>query len=207
MRRKRKLPMLIFLGCCGCFLFLFFWIEQSLEETIVSFALAEANWRATEAIHQAVIEEIGASSLAYQELIYLEKNQEGQVVFMQPDVIKLNKLAAEITLSVQNRLQALSNQYIFIPWGQILGSKLLAAYGPKIELTLLPVGTVGVRLEDKFEAAGINQVRHQIYLNVASRVKIVIPLIAREVPVETKLLLAEAVITGPVPQFYLNYTP
>lgn len=203
MRKRRLWAFFLLLFFGGGALFLFF-LEKALEKTIVSFALTETRARANLALQEAVREELARLGADYQQLFYLEKDAEGQVTFLQPNVVRLSQLAAEITLAAQEKLCALSEESISIPWGQILGSKILAAYGPRLGLTLVPAGAVAVRFEDQFEAAGINQTRHQLYLSLSARVKVMIPLLAAEIPVETRVLLAEAVIVGRVPWLYFE---
>ena len=86
----------------------------------------------------------------------------------------------------------------------MLGSKLLAHYGPEINLILLPVGTVEVTPRDSFQEAGINQTRHKIYLDLASKIKVVIPFISSTVDIELQVPVADAIIVGEVPETYLN---
>jgi hypothetical protein len=91
-RRRRKIQplfllLLIFIiVCCG-----FFLIELILRNTLISLAESQAKWRATEAIHTAIIEEIGAEA-AYQDLVHLEKDSNNRIIFMQANVIKINRL-------------------------------------------------------------------------------------------------------------------
>lgn len=201
-RRKRWWP--LFPVSFGLFILLVFaLVEYSLRDTIVAFAKAEAQWTATTAINQAVLN--SADNLAYQDIIHLEKDAEQKIVFMQADLLKVNRLAASATLEIQGKLVDLNDRYVYIPLGQVLGSKLLASYGPRIRLAFMPTGTVRVNFKDAFEEAGINQTRHRIYLEVESVIKVMVPLISTEVPVTSQIPVAEAVIVGPVPQTYLNF--
>ncbi|GAW93519.1 sporulation protein YunB [Calderihabitans maritimus] len=205
MRRRRKklfilrLPWLLFFLA----LVIVFILELSLKPTIVAFAEAQANWTATEAIHNAVLEKV-VTQTNYRDLIYLEKNANQQVVFMEPNLVKVARIQSEAVLAVQKALEKLANEKFSIPLGQVLGSKLLANYGPGIKLELVPVGTVQAVPIDEFEEAGINQTRHRIYLEIKSKVKVVIPFISSEVDVFSKVPIADAIIVGPVPKTYLQ---
>jgi sporulation protein YunB len=201
-RRKRLWPLLP-LSICLFFLLAFALIEHGLRDTIISIARAEAQWTATTAINEAVLASV--NNVAYQDIIHLERDADQKIVFMQPDLIKVNRLAAEATLEMQNKLVDLKDRNIYIPLGQILGSKLLASYGPRVRLALIPIGTVQVKIKDGFEEAGINQTRHRIYLEVESMVKVMVPFISSEVPVVAQIPVAEAVIVGPVPQAYFKF--
>ncbi|MGQ9512790.1 sporulation protein YunB [Thermodesulfitimonas sp.] len=88
--------------------------------------------------------------------------------------------------------------------GQVLGSQILANYGPRIKVRIVPVGAVKVEMLEKFEAAGINQTRHRFFLHLDTSVRIVIPLQKKDVRVNTEIPLVENVIVGTVPSTYVS---
>ena len=55
-----------------------------------------------------------------------------------------------------------------------------------------------------FEDAGINQTRHRIYLEVNTKVKVVIPLTTDTKEVKAEIPICETVIIGDVPNSYIN---
>lgn len=178
-------------------------IESNLKPTILVVAKAEAEQVAVRAIQDAVNDKV-AKSVEYKDLISIRTDNRGRVVLMQANTIKINSLAAETILDIQKSLSKLEGKVIPIPVGQALKSQLLAAYGPKIKVTLVPIGTVKVKVADDFQQAGINQTRHRLYLNVYSKVKIVIPLVTENIEVAAQVPIAETIIVGEVPQTYLN---
>lgn len=182
---------------------LFIIVERNLRETILAVANARAVQAATETINQAVAAKV-VDSIDYRELIYTVQDSSGRLVLMQANTLKLNKIASDTTLEVQKKLRELSNERFNIPLGQAFGSKLLASYGPLIKITIVPIGTVQVKVLDDFEEAGINQTKHRLLLNVKTRVRIVVPLASSEAVVETQVPVTETVIVGEVPQTYVK---
>lgn len=178
-------------------------IESNLKPTILAIAKAEAEQVAVRAIQDAINEKV-AKSVEYKDLIFIRTDNRGRVVLMQANTIKINSLAAETILDIQKSLSKLEGKVIPIPVGQVLKSQLLAAFGPKIKVTLVPIGTVKVKVADDFQQAGINQTRHRLYLNVFSQVKIIIPLVTDNIEVAAQVPIAETIIVGEVPQTYLN---
>ena len=125
---------------------------------------------------------------------------------MQANTVKINKIASDTTLAVQKKLQELGNERFNIPFGQALGSKLLASYGPLIRVVIVPIGTVRISVADDFEEAGINQTKHRLLLDVKTKVKVVVPLASSEAVVETQVPITETVIVGEVPQTYVKFS-
>ncbi|MBE3572153.1 MAG: sporulation protein YunB [Moorella humiferrea] len=177
-------------------------LEWRLHLAMERIADAQARWTATDAIQGAVLDKI-TGQVNYNNLIKPESGN-GQIVFMQADALSISRLQAEAQLAIQERLTQLKSKTYYLPLGQILGMKLLAAYGPPVPLRFIPMGTVNVDIGDTFEAAGINQTRHRIYLHVESEVQVIAPLFKKDVFVTATIPVAEAIIVGPVPQTYIS---
>lgn len=207
MRRRRpgRIPWGVWalVGVIGFFLFSLLILEWRLKPALARLAVIQAQWVATEAIQKAVLEKV-TEGIKYQDLIQPAADGTRQVVFMQADVARLSRLQAEAQLAIQERLSDLKGKTYTLPLGQILGLRVLAPYGPRIPLSFIPAGTVNITVGDTFEAAGINQTRHRIYLQVESQVQVLAPLLAEKVKVESQIPVAEAIIVGPVPQAYLS---
>ncbi|WP_156896669.1 sporulation protein YunB [Desulfovirgula thermocuniculi] len=186
---------------------LFYWADRILRPTILKIAEAQAVHMATEAINQAVRQEIKESNLQYDDLVRLHKDSQGHIVLMQADTVKINGFMAEVTLDVQRALQELAQKTFRIPLGQVTGSQLLANYGPRISVTVIPVGTVRVGVDDRFEQAGINQTRHRIYLDLSAEVRIVVPPQSTVALVTEKVPLVESIIVGQVPGTFVQFPP
>lgn len=204
-RKKEKaikflaLPMIILLFV----LFSFSVIEHNLKPTIMSIAESRANLIATGAINNAIYDKV-LTNVDYRDLIIIHKDENQRISMMQANSIQISKLIAETNLEIKNELDGLEGEIFKIPIGQTTGSKLLASYGPKVNVKILPVGEVKVNLIQNFQEAGINQTRHLLYLNVETTVKIVVPLVSKPVTIKTDVPIAETIIIGPVPNSLLR---
>lgn len=194
--RGRGIALLVGLIAVGG-LVAFLSLELSLRGTFAELAKAQASWAVNEAIHQAVLEQV-AADVSYSDLVRVEKNDQG-VMLLQANTARVAQVTSEATLKIQKALSEIKEKKLGIPLGQILGSDLLAAYGPKITFTVIPIGTVKTGLADSFTSAGINQTRHRIFLQVDAWAEILVPLLKTEVEIQTTVPLADAVIVGPVP--------
>lgn len=182
---------------------LFVYVEHNIRPTILSIASVQADKLATEAINNAINEKV-VHSFLYQDLIIIEKNRDGRIVMAQTNNMEVNRLMAETTLRVQRALTDLAGVKIHIPLGQAFNSYILANVGPRIPITLTPVGLVNTNLEDRFEDAGINQVRHKIYLTIDAEMQIVIPFISSITEVSTTVPIVDAIYPGEVPDTVIN---
>ena len=69
----------------------------------------------------------------------------------------------------------------------------------------MPIGSVSTDFETEFEACGINQTRHKVYLQGSANIRIVIPTGAKTTNVTANMLVAESIIVGGVPEGFVGY--
>ncbi|RQD77260.1 MAG: sporulation protein YunB [Candidatus Syntrophonatronum acetioxidans] len=178
-------------------------MEQNLRPTIISAALYYTDMLATEAINEAVREEV-AESMSYENLVQIEKDRQGRIVMARVNTREVNRIMSVTTLKVQETLRSMEGEVIKLPLGQALGSYILANLGPKIPIVMVPLGRVNTSIDDVFEEAGINQTRHKLYFNINAQVQILIPFIASRTEVVTQVPLAEFIYQGEVPDTVIN---
>ena len=203
--RKKKTKKFIWI-CIGSILILFylFWVmETHLKPSILAIAEARAIGIATQSINK-VIEDKVKNKVESKDVPDVKLDNQGKIVFIQPNTMEFNRLSAEITIDVQKTLQDLSRENIEIPLGQITGSQILASIGPNINVAVIPVGVVKIKTINNFEQAGINQTKHMISLAAETEVKIVVPMISKSSVVNTQVPIAEYVIVGDVPNTYVH---
>lgn len=178
-------------------------LEQRLMPTIISVAEIKANMLAIEAVNKAIMETV-AKNIIYQDLISIKQDEQGRIIMAQVNTMEINRLMAETTMAAQTALMEISETGMAIPLGELINNNLLATYGPRIPFRLIPAGRVNTVLHDSFEEAGINQVRHRIYMDVFSEVRIIIPFVGVEMVVHTTVPLADTIYPGEVPETVIN---
>ena len=179
-------------------------MEIHLKPTLLAIAETKATLIATQSINNVINENVNLS-IDPKKLMDITLDSRGRVVLIQSNTMEFNRIAADTTIKVQNILKDLGEEKINIPIGQILGSQLLASVGPNITITIIPVGTVQIKVFDKFEQAGINQTRHMVYLIATTQIRIVVPLVSKSVSVNTQVPIAEYVVVGEVPSTYVQF--
>ncbi len=182
-------------------LFLFF--KNNLEAVILDMANARAGAMAVSYINGAVQEQM-VSGVTYEELMNVRVDNQGRVTLIQANTVRMNQLAVETAQRAQNNLESISAQYVRVPLGSALKIPFLAAVGPSVTVRVVPVGAVSAAFYTEFESAGINQTRHKIYLKLTAVVRLVIPTGAKNVQVESHVLIAESIVVGLVPDTYVD---
>ncbi len=172
-------------------------VEEALRPSLEAAMRQLITAAATEAMDRAILGEI--EPVAYTDLYTIRTGNDGRVTFLQPNTAAINRLAARVTEAVAVELRRLQQQHLRLPIGQVLQSRLLAARGPALAVTVQSVGSVRATVESKFEQGGINQTRHVVSLAVTAELEAVAPLLRERVNVAKSVPLAEGIVVGPVP--------
>lgn len=169
-------------------------VEKNIKPTMLAMSEINARLIATEAINEAVKTKI--SSNAFDDLVGFKTDNNGRIALIQANTVLMNKLAAETTLEIQDKIKDIGTTNLKIPLSSIFGSQMFANVGPQINVSIRPAGTVNVDFYTDFEEAGINQTRLKIYLLVRTNVQIVVPLASNTVDVTTHIPVSETIIVS-----------
>lgn len=204
LERKAKKRILVALICFLLLFLLASWLlESKLGPVVLEMAKVRSTSIATRAINNAVSERVG-KSIIYEKIIQTETDNTGKIVFIQVNTGEVNRIAAEAALSVQDTLKELSNQEVYIPFGQIIGGRILAGRGPKIPIKIHPIGTVESSISEEFIEKGINQTSYKLYVSIIATVSVVVPLISTQSVVRSDIPIANVIIPGTVPEVYFS---
>lgn len=175
---------------------------KSMTPTILDIAESRLTSETIRMINEAV--SVSLSDCKYQDLITVEKNENGEVALISANSSTANILARKTANLTQSKINELSSFDVNIPLGTLSGVPLLSEKGPKVNIEVTPIGTVTCSFVSTFETAGINQTLHRIYINVDATIDIIIPSSRKTVQSSTPILLCESVIVGSVPQTFLQ---
>ncbi|QUH20464.1 sporulation protein YunB [Alkaliphilus sp. B6464] len=181
----------------------FLYIDREITPTVQAIGELKAQEITTRAINESV-SLVLKQDIQYQDLISVKEDDEGNITMMQANTFLMNKVASDVALTIQDHLKQIKTTSDRIPLGNALGSQLLAQYGPKMKLTVTPLGMVDVNFGTEFEQSGINQTRHRIYLIINTSVRVIVPFSSNTIHVTTYFPVAETVIVGKVPMNYIN---
>lgn len=203
-RRRRRRTILVLLGvlllAIGVGIHL---VDRVMRPVLVTIARNQVQGRGIILLSEVVLEE-AVEPFHYSDLIHVETTTDGYVSYMMPNTMRISRLVARVNQQTQERINELRDEDFGIPIGQLSGLSILANVGPRLPVDVLPVGTAQVTIEEDFEGAGVNHVRHTIYMVATCSLTIAVPLIQERVEVTVRLPVAEAIIVGPVPEMYLN---
>ena len=136
-------------------------------------------------------------------LLNVERDSEGNIQYLEPNAEVINKLLLEFSTNVRENYDLGDTEEIKVNWGVITGSKLLSQLPFAVTVKVQPVSLTKFQYETGFETEGINQTRYYIYCTITSQIHILAPFTDKTAQINRRLLLAEAVIVGKVPDSYV----
>ena len=176
-----------------------FMVTPLMEET----CNASVKVSATKCINYAIAEAMN-QNLAYDDFINIITDSSGKISMIQANSVKINTLSKFINKVTLAQLSTFSESVLQIPLGAFTGISVLAGLGPKISIDIFPYGDVHCKFLSEFASAGINQTIHKIYLNVDTKIRVVLPLKTITVQNSGQVVLCESLIVGQIPEVYLQ---
>lgn len=177
-----------------------------MKPIVTSLATASVSNKVNRIVASAVNEAVARGEIDYGTLVSFEKDGEGHVAALQSNMAEANRLQTAISDDILQRLSEVSTAELSIPLGTLSGATLLAGRGPCIRVKMQSVGSTTASFRNVFTAAGINQTKHQILLDVDVYVSILLPTFATSTKVSNEIAVAETVIVGSVPESYTYFS-
>ena len=206
LHRRKKSRYIFFAAVCLFFIYSVFMLEMRIRPIINEVALSRARGAATRVISDVVNETMAQMNVSYEDLVSFQKNGSGNITAVTSNVVEINKLKATLTGEIEKRISDEKSMTAKVPIGNLLGQSAFSGLGPKIKIRMIPVGFAGIDIKNEFSAAGINQTRHEIYLEVSCTVSVLLPITSKSTTVTTQVPIAETIIVGIVPDNYTHVT-
>ncbi len=193
------------------FLLMFFTIgalaglaSRFLKEVAGQMALSDAIDLVTATINSEINKRMSESQYDYDYFVTLQKDNEGNITAISANMSRINTLSSEI---LQEVIAATNSGMLDlnIPLGNLMGTNLMLGRGPKVPVRILMLTSSFADFRNDLSAAGINQIKHQIILEVRVEIDVLLPWDVMSTEVLSEVLIAETVLVGKVPDAYLNF--
>lgn len=119
-RRRLRLTALVAAVCLLAVL-----INARIAPLLRVYAANAARSAMTEAINTAVTKVIDGSEIRYADLIQVQTDSSDNIIAIESDILKINRLKAEVTNAVLEELKSARYHQVSVPLGDLLGGNLL----------------------------------------------------------------------------------
>ena len=160
--------------------------------------------QASDAINQAIGEQIEDGEIAYDRMITVHKDQAGNITAIRTNMEEINRLKSTVLQRVDGKLEQMSWERLEVPLGSVLLPELFSGKGPDIPVRVLAVRTSDAVFRNEFSEAGINQTLHTVTIDIHVVVTVLTWTGTIDVAVDSAVVAAQTVIVGTVPTTYFG---
>lgn len=201
-------------------------LGKVIEEKISLYVYDEVN-RVSKVLIREILDENFFKEFDLDSLFVIERNVDGEIELIDFNTGKLNDILGKINDEVVhnfkefdkgNVLSIYDNSSIFkkyvtdsgsgivldVPLGIAFSNPIIVSIGPKVPIKLIFSGQVESDIDVSIKQYGINNVLLQINVKVVVYEKIIFPFSNHYVNVELDLPLVIELISGKIPENYLN---
>lgn len=195
--------------CLGSVLFVllcsFLYFQYVVSPLVVSVSYAQVDSIATTMVSDAIYDVLQEQDYEYYDFMEISKLDDGSISFISANTITLNNFARLLSTKAQIYLDRVGSYPVAIPLGSFTGVTALSGIGPKVNVSIVPVGSIITSFRSNFVDAGINQTIHSLYIDVNVTLSVILPLTTKNMAFVTQVLICEHFINGKVPEVYLNF--
>lgn len=154
--------------------------------------------------NDALTELLARDSIAYDRIIYFEKDLNGRITAMKTNILEVNRMKTEILEIINQEILAWDTAKLGIPIGSLIFPELFAGKGFCIPVHVLSIRNSDASFESRFQQAGINQTLHRLMMEVNVDASILVLGQTESFSITSDVVAAETVIVGEVPGTFLN---
>ena len=187
---------LLLLGGCG-FLFRDFYgesIDAAARAVAVNVVAVKINQTLNDGIYNEALDG---------DLLDIERDSEGNIQYVEANSRLINKLVLAFSRGMEENYSLGDTEVVPVNLGVLTGNKMLSQLPWTVNIKVMPLSLTKFQCETEFETQAINQTRYKVFCSVTSTVQIVSPVCRETAEINRKVLLAEAILVGRVPDSYV----
>lgn len=173
-------------------------------DVVLELANTQVRNATSDLINDAIDHQIQRGTIAYDRMVYFEKDLEGKITALKTNMGLVNRLKTETLNIINDEILAMDSDLIGLPVGSLILPELLAGKGPLIPIRVLSIRNSEADFVSRFSEAGINQTIHQLNMVVSVDVAVLVLGKTESFTVDSQVVVAETVIVGRVPDTFLQ---
>ncbi len=201
--KARRFVLIPVMTAAVLFSAMFIYLQMVIDPNLEDISRMRAEVLVTRTINRA-LSELFQEQTVEEDLFLLKKDENGKTELVQANSIAINILLTQLALNLQDAFRTMDEEPLQVPLGALMGSKMLSQTGPCADVVIKPVSVLSTDFRTEFDSKAINQTKYKIYIVLKCRVKVMAPFSSRTFDTSSKILLAETVILGDVPDSFVQ---
>jgi len=179
-------------------------LRGTYRDVVRELAQTQVKNSTSDLTNDAIARQIANGTIAYDRLVYFEKDLNGRITALKTNMSEVNRLKTDILNIINDEILSLDTSDIGIPLGSLFLPELLSGRGPAIPVHILSIRNSDAYFVSHFEQAGINQTLHKLTMVVSIDVSVLVLAETTSFTMSSKVVVAETVIVGDVPDTFLQ---
>lgn len=204
MRRYLRRTFLILLLLVMALIAGFFLLRSQYFAVITELARTQVTNATSDLINDAVAKQIDGGNIAYDRIVYFEKDLNGRITALKTNIGEVNILKTQTLNIINEEILQTDESLLGIPVGSLILPEFLSGRGPQIPVRILSVRNSDATFDSNFTHAGINQTLHQLNMHVLVDVAVLVLGRTLSFTVSSQVVVAETIIVGDVPDTFLQ---
>ena len=156
------------------------------------------------AANDAVLNVLRDNDISYDDISVVSVGKDNYITGIEINTVKINTLKSAVSKEISKILSRNEFYEISIPLGSLISDEYTVGLGPKIKFKMQLSATSVPDFKSSLTDAGINQVMHQILININISGNIIMLASSNAFNVSTTVIAAQTVIAGKVPESFTN---
>ena len=173
-------------------------------DVIRDLAQTQVSNSTSDLINDAIDRQIELGNIQYDRIVYFEKDLNGRITALKTNMIEVNRLKTAILNLINDEILALDSSDLGIPIGSLFLPEILGGRGASIPVNIISIRNSDGGFESNFTEAGINQTLHQLTMDVRVDVAILVLGRTESFTISSRVVVAETIIVGQVPDTLLQ---
>ena len=182
----------------------FFLLRSKYYAVISELARTQVTNATSDLINDAVAEQISGGQIAYDRIVYFEKDLSGRITALKTNIGEVNSLKTATLNRINEEILQTDESLLGIPLGSLFLPEFLSGRGPQIPVRILSIRNSEASFDSDFTHAGINQTMHRLNMQVQVDVAVLVLGKTHSFTVSSQVVVAETVIVGDVPDTFLQ---
>ena len=204
MRRRMKRIILYLLLCVAIILCAFFAFRAKYHAAISELAQTQVRNATSDLINDAIDQQIETGNIQYDRIVYFEKDLDGKITALKTNMSEVNRLKTNILNIINDEILCMDTSDIGIPLGSLFLPEFFSGRGPSFPVSILAIRNSDASFSSDFIEAGINQMLHQLNMQISIDVAVLVLGSTNYFTVSTQVVIAETIIVGQVPETLLQ---
>lgn len=177
-------------------------VAARLQRIFLEYAANVCEDSALQEINNLMQELVFSDPGTYADMVILERDSENHVTALRTDVLAIGRIKAQLVNGLFERLEDLEHTTVEVPLGTVFAPHYFSGMGPSVDIGMAGLTQMEAEFISAFSAAGINQTRHNIIIEIHAGFRILTPLGAEDREIVTRFPVTDTVIVGTVPDRY-----